>query len=186
MIFTPARLAGAYLVDLEPRRDERGFFARTWCQEEFEAQGLSGRLVQCNLSYNHCAGTLRGLHYQAEPFAEAKLVRCTRGALWDVILDLRPESPTCGQWLGVELTAEDRRQLYVPEGFAHGFITLQDEVEAAYQVSQAYTPGMERGIRWDDPAFQIQWPVPVRVISEKDAGWPDFAWPVAAVEERRA
>jgi dTDP-4-dehydrorhamnose 3,5-epimerase len=184
MIFTPTPLAGAYLVDIEPRRDERGFFARTWCREEFEAHGLTGRLVQCNLSYNRWAGTLRGLHYQAEPFAEVKLVRCTRGALWDVILDVRPASPTRGQWLGVELTAENHHQLYVPEGFAHGFITLQDDAEAAYQVSQAYTPGMERGIRWDDPAFQIQWPRQLRVISEKDAGWPDFSWPVAAGEER--
>jgi dTDP-4-dehydrorhamnose 3,5-epimerase len=176
MIFSPLRLPGAFVIDLEPRRDERGFFARTWCQREFEAHGLTTQMVQANLSHNLRAGTLRGLHYQANPFAEAKLVRCTRGAIWDVIVDVRPDSPTQRQWLGVELTAENYRMLYVPEGFAHGFLTLVDDVEVSYQVSQFYTPGAERGLRWDDPALSITWPQPVRVISEKDARWPDYAF----------
>jgi dTDP-4-dehydrorhamnose 3,5-epimerase len=137
-------------------------------------------VAQANVSYNHCAGTLRGLHYQLPPFGEAKLVRCTRGVVWDVVLDLRPDSAARGQWFGAELTADNRRMLYVPEGVAHGFITLQDEVEVAYQVSQCYTPGAERGVRWNDPAFGIEWPLSPQVISAKDAGWPDYCWPQPA------
>lgn len=174
MIFQATELSGAYIVELERREDERGFFARTWCQAEFAAQGLASKLVQANLSFNHTAGTLRGMHYQRAPHAETKLVRCLRGAIYDVIIDLRPESPTYRQWFGVELTADNDRMLYVPEGFAHGFQTLEDRTEVAYQVSAFYTPGAEGGVRYDDPAFEIHWPRPVVVISDKDRAWPDF------------
>ena len=175
MIFTPTRLDGAYVIDIEPHADQRGFFARAWCQDEFAAHGLTARPVQANLSYNQLKGTLRGLHYQLPPYAEAKLVRCTRGAIWDVIVDLRPASPTYRQSIGAELTADNHRLLYVPEEFAHGFITLADDTEVTYQVSQAYTPGAERGLRWNDPALCLEWPVPVAVISDKDAHWPDMS-----------
>jgi len=175
MIFTPTALTGATIVDIEPRQDERGFFARAWCQNEFEAQGLNGRLAQTNLSYNKKKGTLRGMHYQVPPHAEAKLMRCTRGAIWDMIVDLRPTSSTYRQSLGIELTADNHRMLYVPEGFAHGFITLVDETEVTYQVSEFYTPGAERGVRWNDPALCLEWPIAMQVISEKDAHWPDLA-----------
>lgn len=174
MLFTETNLRGAYLIDIEQRQDERGFFARAWCQQEFEDHGLVARVVQANISYNKRAGTLRGMHYQKAPYAETKLVRCVRGAIYDVIIDLRPDSPTYMQWLGVELTAENYRMLYVPEGFAHGFQTLADNTEVTYQVSQFYTPGAEGGLRYDDPAFKIEWPVAVRVISEKDRNWPDY------------
>lgn len=174
MIFTETKLKGAYIVDLEKREDERGFFARGWCQNEFEAHGLTPRVAQVNISSNKKRGTLRGMHYQIAPYEETKLVRCTRGALYDVIVDLRPASPTYRQWFGVELTADNYKMLYVPEGFAHGFITLQDETEATYQVSQFYTPGSERGLRYNDPAFGIEWPAEVQVISEKDKSWPDY------------
>lgn len=174
MIFTETKLPGAYLIDIEKREDQRGFFARAWCQQEFEAHGLVPRVVQTNISFNKCQGTLRGMHYQAAPYAETKLVRCTRGAIYDVIIDLRPDSPTYKQWLGVELTAENYRMLYVPEGFAHGFQTLADNVEVTYQVSQFYTPQAEGGLRYNDPAFGIEWPVQVQVISDKDQNWPDF------------
>lgn len=174
MIFSETKLPGAVVIDIEKRGDQRGFFARGWCQREFEAQGLTARVVQANISVSHAKGTLRGMHYQAAPYEEAKVVRCTRGAIFDVILDLRPASPTYKQWLGVELTAANYRMLYVPEGFAHGFITLMDEAEVTYQVSQFYTPEAERGVRWNDPAFGIEWPVPVTVISEKDSRWPDY------------
>jgi dTDP-4-dehydrorhamnose 3,5-epimerase len=179
VIFQETKLAGAYTIELERREDERGFFARGWCQQEFERQGLVSRLVQANISFNKQRGTLRGMHYQASPFEETKLVRCTRGAICDVIIDLRPESPTYGQWLGVELTADNYRILYVPERFAHGFITLEDNTEVTYQVSQFYTPACERGIRWNDPAFGVRWPVEVQVISQKDSSWPDWAGEVA-------
>jgi len=172
MIFTPTQLSGAYLIDLEPHPDERGFFARAWCQHEFEEHGLNGRLAQVNVSYNKKQGTLRGMHYQVRPYAETKLLRCTRGAIWDVIVDLRPGSPTYHQWLGAELTADNRRMLFVPEDFAHGYLTLSDETEVMYQVSEFYTPNAERGLRWDDPALAIEWPAPVQVISDKDARWP--------------
>lgn len=175
MIFTPLELEGAFLVDLEPHPDERGFFARAWCREEFEAHGLNNALVQCNLSFNHLRGTLRGMHYQRAPHAEAKLVRCTRGAILDVIVDLRPGSPTHARWLGVELTEENRSALYVPEGFAHGYQTLTDGTETLYQVSAAYAPGAEGGVRWDDPAFGIEWPdADPRIVSDKDRAWPDY------------
>ncbi|HMQ29542.1 MAG TPA: dTDP-4-dehydrorhamnose 3,5-epimerase [Chloroflexaceae bacterium] len=175
MIFTETELKGAYIVDIERREDDRGFFARTWCQQEFEAHGLVARIVQANTSYNKRKGTLRGMHYQNAPFAETKLVRAVRGAIYDVIVDLRPDSPTYRRWIGVELTADNRRALFVPEGFAHGFQTLEDDTDVAYQVSAFYTPGAEGGARYNDPAFDIQWPLPVSVISDKDAAWPDFA-----------
>lgn len=176
MIFTRADLPGAFIVDLQPLDDERGFFARAWSQTEFLELGLTGRIVQSNLSFNRRLGTLRGMHYQAAPHEEAKLIRCTRGALYDVIIDLRPSSATFMSWKGVELTADNRRMLYVPEGFAHGFQTLQDDTEVFYHVSEFYTPEAERGVRWDDPQFAIAWPpVEERTISKKDASWPDFS-----------
>jgi dTDP-4-dehydrorhamnose 3,5-epimerase len=175
MIFTETELRGAYVIDLEPREDERGFFARAWCENEFAERGLTTRIAQCNLSYNHSAGTLRGMHYQAAPHQEAKLIRCTRGAIYDVIVDLRPDSPTYKRWTGVTLTPENRRTLYVPEGFAHGYQTLADGTETFYFVSAFYAPDAERGVRWDDPAFAIRWPdADHRTISEKDRAWPNF------------
>ncbi len=174
MIFTETELKGAYIIDIERREDDRGFFARTWCQQEFEAHGLVARIVQANTSYNRLKGTLRGMHYQRAPYAETKLVRAVRGAILDVIVDLRPGSPTYRRWIGVELTADNRRALFVPEGFAHGFQTLADDTDVSYQVSAFYTPGAEGGARYNDPAFDIQWPLPVSVISDKDATWPDF------------
>jgi len=174
VIFTETRLPGAYLVDVERREDDRGFFARAWCQREFDARGLTSHLVQVNLSYSEKKGTLRGMHFQRAPWTEAKLVRCTGGAIHDVIVDLRPESPTYRQWMGVELTADAYRMLYVPEGFAHGFQTLADGTAVTYQVTQFYTPAAESGVRWNDPAFAIDWPLPVSAISEKDRSWPDY------------
>jgi dTDP-4-dehydrorhamnose 3,5-epimerase len=175
VIFTPTELEGAYVVDVEPREDERGFFARAWAREEFEAHGLSTEVAQANIAFNRRKGTLRGMHFQHPPHAEVKLVRCTRGALYDVIVDLRASSPTWKQWLGVELTAENHRMLYIPEGFAHGYQTLADDTEAYYQVSEFYAPQAEGGVRWDDPAFGIEWPDPnPSVMSEKDRAWPDY------------
>jgi dTDP-4-dehydrorhamnose 3,5-epimerase len=175
MRFTETELAGAFVIDLERREDDRGFFARAWCEEEFAAQGLDTRVSQCNVSFNERRGTLRGLHYQVPPHAEVKIIRCTSGAVYDVIVDLRPESQTYTRWIGVELTADNRRMLYVPEGFAHGYVTLEDETETYYQVSAPYAPEAERGARWDDPAFGIEWPEAEQlVISEKDRNWPDF------------
>lgn len=174
MIFTETELKGAYFVEIEKLKDHRGFFARAWCQNEFKSNGLVSRLLQANVSYNTRKGTLRGMHYQQSPYEETKLVRCTRGAIYDVIIDLRPASPTYMQWIGVELTGENYKMLYVPENFAHGFQTLKDDTEITYQVSQFYTPGSERGIRWDDPAFGITWPIEVQVISDKDKSWPDY------------
>lgn len=174
MIFTETKLKGAFILDVELRTDDRGGFARTFCAQEFEAHGLKPTVAQCNLSFNHKAGTLRGMHYQLSPAAETKLVRCTKGAIYDVIIDLRPDSPTYLQHFGVELTADDRRALYVPELFAHGYQALTDDAEVVYQVGEFYTPGYERGLRYDDPAFNIQWPLPVTVISEKDAAWKPF------------
>jgi dTDP-4-dehydrorhamnose 3,5-epimerase len=167
-------LPGAFIIDLEQRGDDRGFFARTFCAQEFEAHGLKPTVAQCNLSFNHRSGTLRGMHYQTPPAAETKLVRCTRGAIYDVIIDLRPNSSTCGQHIGVELTEENRRSLYIPELFAHGYQTLTDNTEVVYQVGEFYTPGYERGIRYDDPTFKIEWLLPVTVISEKDKNWAPF------------
>jgi dTDP-4-dehydrorhamnose 3,5-epimerase len=175
VIFTKAPLEGAFVIDLEKREDDRGFFARAWCEREFADYELVTRLVQCNLAFNQRSGTLRGMHYQEAPYAEVKLVRCTRGAVYDVIVDLRPDSTTFMQWMAVELTAENRRMLYVPEGFAHGYQTLVPETEVFYQVSEFYTPDAEGGVRWNDPAFAIEWPATeTRTISEKDASWPDF------------
>ncbi|EKQ70560.1 dTDP-4-dehydrorhamnose 3,5-epimerase [Leptolyngbyaceae cyanobacterium JSC-12] len=171
MIFTETKLKGAFIIDLELRADHRGGFARTFCAKEFEANGLKPTVAQCNLSFNHKAGTLRGMHYQIPPAAETKLVRCTKGAIYDVIIDLRPDSPTFRQHIGVELTADNRRSLYVPEMFAHGYQSLTDDSEVVYQVGEFYTPGYERGLRYDDPVFGIEWPLPVTVISEKDAAW---------------
>ena len=175
MKFHHTDLPGACVIELEKLQDERGFFARTWCRKEFEDQGLVARVVQANTSFNSRAGTLRGMHYQAAPYQETKLVRCTSGALYDVIVDLRPDSPTYKRWTAVELTAGNGRMLYVPADFAHGFITREDNTEVNYLVSEAYTPGAGRGLRWDDPALGIEWPCPVEVISDQDAGWHDFA-----------
>lgn len=175
MIFTETELGGAFILDLEQREDDRGFFARSWDENEFRDHGLNPSIVQCNVSFNHHAGTLRGMHFQNAPHAEAKLIRCTLGAILDVIIDLRPDSPTFKRWIGVELTEENRRSLYVPEGFAHGYQTLADRTETFYQVSEFYAPGAEGGVRYDDPAFAIEWPREVTVISPKDASWPDFA-----------
>lgn len=174
MRFTPLILAGAYLIEPEPISDERGFFARTWCRNEFADKGLNPNLVQCNISYNKVRGTLRGMHYQKAPHAEAKLVRCTQGSIYDVIVDLRSESNTFTKWFGVELTAENRKALYVPEGFAHGFITLKDDTEVLYQMSELFHAECAAGVRWDDPAFTITWPGTVSVISERDQNYPDF------------
>lgn len=174
MLFTETKLKGSYVIEFEKREDHRGFFARAWCQKEFEGQHLATRFVQANLSYNKSAGTLRGMHYQASPHEEVKLVRCINGAIYDVIIDLRPSSPTCRQWVGVELSAQNYKMLYVPKGFAHGYLTLEDNVDVFYLVSEFYTPGSERGVRCDDPAFGITWPVQISVISDKDKAWPSF------------
>jgi dTDP-4-dehydrorhamnose 3,5-epimerase len=178
MLFTETPLAGAYLVDLEKRGDERGFFARAFCEKEFGALKLATRFVQANDSLSAQRGTLRGMHYQLAPRAETKLVRCIRGALYDVILDLRRGSPTFGESFGAELSAENRRMMYVPRGFAHGFITLADDTEAFYLVDEFYGPEQERGIRWDDPRFAIRWPLAPAVLSDKDRRHRDFdpAW----------
>lgn len=175
MIFEETPLAGAYIVRLQRIEDDRGFFARTFCEREFAAKDLTTRMVQSNTALTRKAGTLRGLHYQTPPHAEAKLVRCIRGAIYDVMADVRPGSPTFRSWFGVELTAENRTMVYMPEGMAHGYLALADESELFYQVSAFYTPGAEKGIRWNDPAFGIEWPqVSELIISEKDRGWPDF------------
>lgn len=177
MKFLTSDLPGAVEIRIEPQADERGLFARAWCQEEFEQQGLNSRLVQCNISYNERKGTLRGMHYQGEPFGEAKVVRCTAGAIYDVAIDLRAQSPTYRRWLGVVLSAKERNMLYVPEGFAHGFLTLEDHTEIFYQMSEFYHPEAALGVRWDDPAFQIRWPGKIDVISERDRTYPDFICP---------
>lgn len=169
MKFTETKLKGAFIIDIEPREDERGFFARSWCEDEFKKHGLNPRLAQCNISFNKKKGTLRGMHYQVAPFAEAKLVRCTRGAIYDVIIDLRPDSPTFKRWVSVELAAENHRALYVPEDFAHGFQTLMDNTEVFYQMSEFYHPECARGVRWNDVAFEIVWPILDVVISENDS-----------------
>ncbi len=174
MIFKPTLLAGVHVIDIEAMTDARGFFARGWCKNEFDAHGITSRLAQANISQNTKKGTLRGLHYQRAPHEEAKLVRCTRGAIFDVAVDLRPDSQTYRRWFGVELTDRNHRMLLVPEGFGHGFQTLVDDTEVFYQVSQFYTPGAEHGARYDDPLFGIEWPLPVDVISDKDAGWPPY------------
>jgi dTDP-4-dehydrorhamnose 3,5-epimerase len=175
VIFEPTKLQDAYVLDLERREDERGFFARAWCQREFEARGLVADLVQANIGYSAYRGTVRGLHYQIAPFEEAKIVRCVHGTVWDLIIDLRPDSVTFCQWFGIELSAVNRRQLYIPKGFAHGYQTLTDYCEIFYLVSEFYSPTSERGIRWNDPRFAITWPIGHGVhVSAKDRAWPDF------------
>jgi dTDP-4-dehydrorhamnose 3,5-epimerase len=174
MIFTETPIPGAFVIDLEKRGDERGFFARAYCEKEFADHGLVTHFVQVNNSLSAQKGTLRGMHYQLGPVAETKIVRCIRGALYDVILDLRPGLPTFGQHFGAELTADNRRMMYVPKGFAHGFITLTADTEAFYFVDEFYGPDYERGIRWNDPKFKISWPLAPTVVSEKDANHRDF------------
>lgn len=175
MRFSSTELAGAYIIDVEPVADERGFFARTWCQREFDKHGLISNFVQCSMSFNKKRGTLRGLHYQAKPHEEAKVVCCTRGAIYDVMVDLRPESSTFKKWVAVELSAENRRMLYIPPGLAHGFQSLMDDTEVFYQLSEFYHPESACGVRWNDPTFGIVWPPAERVISDKDRHYPDFA-----------
>ena len=172
MIFTETKFAKVYLIDIERLEDERGFFARSFCEHEFSKYGLPIRFVQSNISYNKKRGILRGLHMQVAPFEEGKLVRCSRGAIYDVIVDLRKDSQTYKQWLGIELSATNGRMIYIPEGFAHGFITLTDDTEVVYQMTQFYQPGSERGYRWNDPAFWINWPFDPLIISEKDKNYP--------------
>ncbi len=174
MKFHETEISGVFEIRIHAIPDERGFFARTWCRREFEEHGLESALVQCNISFNTRRGTLRGMHYQAAPFAEAKLVRCTRGAICDVVLDLRPHSPSFKRWVAMSLTEENRNMVYVPKGCAHGFLTLNDETEVFYQMSEAYNAESARGVRWDDPAFGIVWPGKVEVISERDRTYPDF------------
>ncbi len=174
MNFRETKLLGVFEIELDLKSDERGFFARSWCQQEFESNGLSPKLAQCSVSFNARKGTLRGLHYQDAPCGEAKLVRCTRGSIYDVVVDLRPQSPTFKKWIAVELAAEKHNMLYIPEGCAHGFLTLEDATEVFYQISEFYHPELARGVRWNDPAFQIVWPGDVEVISERDRIYPDF------------
>jgi dTDP-4-dehydrorhamnose 3,5-epimerase len=171
MIFTETKLQGAFIIDIKPREDERGFFARSWCEDEFKEHGLNPRLVQCNISYNKTRGTLRGMHYQVAPFPEAKLVRCTMGAIFDVIIDLRAGSPTFKQWFSVELSAENRHALYIPETFAHGFQTQTDGAEVFYQMSEFFHPECVEGVRWNDPEFSIIWPINNPIVSSQDNTW---------------
>ncbi len=194
MIFVETKLKGAYLIEIQKLEDDRGFFARSYCFREFEAHGLNPRVVQCNISYNAKKGTLRGMHYQVPPYEEAKLVRCTMGSIYDVIVDIRPNSATYSQWIGVELSSTrftassfqltllyvspltaHYMMLYIPEGFAHGFITMEDNTEVFYQMSEFYAPDSAKGIRWNDPAFDIQWPLEPAVMSEKDRNYADFS-----------
>lgn len=174
MIFHSTPLKGAYTVELEKRGDDRGFFARLFCEREFSDAGLESRFVQINNSLSSKKGTLRGMHYQLAPSSEVKVIRCVRGALFDAIIDLRPDSSTFGKWFGAELTAENRRMMYAPRGFAHGLLTLEDSSEALYLASTPYAPDCERGVRWNDPFFNVQWPIEPAEISGKDAGWPGF------------
>ena len=174
MLFLQTNLPGVFEIDLELARDSRGFFARSWCQKEGERHGLNTKIVQCNVSFNAQKGTLRGMHYQDAPSAEAKLVRCTSGAIYDVVIDLRPQSPTFKRWVAVVLTSDKRNMIYVPEGCAHGFLTLEDKTEVFYQMSEFYNPESARGVRWDDQAFQIVWPEKVEVISDRDRTYSDF------------
>jgi dTDP-4-dehydrorhamnose 3,5-epimerase len=184
MIFVPTQIPGAFRVDPELLADERGLFARTWCQNEFAINGLNPRIVQCSISFNCRKGTLRGIHYQEVPSREAKLVRCTRGTIYDVVLDLRTDSPTFGQHFGEFLSADDHRMLHIPEGCGHGFLTLEDATEVLYQMSEFYAPHAARGIRWDDPAFGIDWPGEVNIVSERDRTYPDFVWSGEGVQVR--
>lgn len=174
MIFNETKLKGSYIIEIETIEDTRGFFARSWCQKEFEEHGLISKFVQCNISYNKKNGTLRGLHYQTTPYEEAKLVKCIRGAIYDVIVDLRPASDTFKKWISVELNDKNRRMLYVPKGFAHGFQTLQDDTEVFYQMSEFYHPEYAKGVRWDDKSFRIEWPIEDKIISAEDRIILDF------------
>jgi dTDP-4-dehydrorhamnose 3,5-epimerase len=174
MKFHETKLPGVFEIHLDPAADERGFFARTWCQKEFEDHGLNSKLVQCSISLSRHRGTLRGIDYQMAPFGETKVVRCISGAIYDVVLDLRRPSPTFKQWFAATLSAANRHAVYIPEGCAHGFLTLADESEVFYQMSEFYHPEAERGVRWNDPAFQIDWPEKVEVICERDRTYPDF------------
>lgn len=174
MIFQETKLSGVFEINLQPAHDSRGFFARSWCQKEFENRGLDPKVVQCNVSFNKRKGTLRGMHYQAAPNAEAKLVRCTSGSVYDVVIDLRPVSATFKEWIAAVLSSVERNMIYVPKGCAHGFLTLEDDAEVFYQMSEFYSAESARGVRWNDPAFQIAWPAPVEVISERDQAYGDF------------
>jgi dTDP-4-dehydrorhamnose 3,5-epimerase len=174
MIFNGTKLAGVFEIGIDPNTDERGFFARTWCEREFKLHGLNPRLAQCNVSYNEKKGTLRGLHYQASPHPEAKLVRCTKGTIFDVVVDLRRQSQTYKKWVGVRLESEKHNMVYVPEGCAHGFLSLEEKTEVFYQMSEFYYPELSRGVRWNDPVFNIEWPAEVQIISERDRSYPDF------------
>jgi len=175
VLFIETKLAGGYIIELEKIEDDRGFFARTFCQREFEAHGLNPRIAQCSVSFNRRKGTLRGMHYQVAPYEESKLVRCTMGAIYDVAVDLRPESRTFKQWVAVELTGENGRMFYIPQGLAHGFQTLVDNTEVFYQMSEFYRPQCARGVRWDDPAFGMTWPIKEVIISIKDASFAALA-----------
>jgi dTDP-4-dehydrorhamnose 3,5-epimerase len=175
MRFRESPLAGLFVIDVEPAEDDRGFFARTYCAAAFAERGLDPAVAQSSIAYSARKGTLRGMHYQRAPHAETKLIRCTRGAVHDVAIDLRPGSPTFRRWFAAELTAANRRMLYIPEGFAHGYLTLEDETEISYQMSTPYHPEAAEGVRWDDPAFAITWPIEVAVIAERDRDYPDFA-----------
>lgn len=174
MRFEKTNISGVVEVHLEQKADERGFFARSWCRREFEQAGLNPNLAQCSISYNPHHGTLRGMHYQAPPRAEAKLVRCTRGAIYDVAIDLREQSPTFRKWVGAMLTAENRAMLFIPEGCAHGFLTMEEDCEVFYQISDFYSAESARGVRWNDPAFGVIWPEQPRLMSERDRTYPDF------------
>lgn len=174
MIFIETKLAGVFEIHLNPKQDERGFFARTWCRKEFQSKGLDQEVVQCSVSYNLRKGTLRGMHYQAAPCEEAKLVRCTSGAIYDVVLDLRPASPSFKAWIAVVLSAQNRNMVYVPKGCGHGFLTLEEQTEVFYQMSESYNADSARGVRWNDRAFQIAWPSDPDVISARDRSYPDF------------
>lgn len=174
MTLVKTKIPGAFEIRLEPKSDERGFFARTWCQKEFESYGLDSRLAQCSVSFNARTRTLRGMHYQSAPYEETKVVRCTRGAVYDVVVDLRPSSRTYKNWASVVLTANERNMIYVPKGCGHGFLTLEDETEVLYQISEFYDPESARGVRWDDPAFRIEWPAEPMVLSERDRAYPNL------------
>ena len=174
MFFEETKLKGAFLIQFDPLEDERGFFARTFCREEFDRHGLNPNVAQCSIAFNGKRGTLRGMHYQAAPHEEAKLVRCTQGAVYDVIVDLRPNSSSYTRWVSAELSRNNRRMLYVPEGFAHGYQTLEDDTEILYQMSVPYAPECARGVRWNDAAFAIRWPQDRPILSERDASYPDF------------
>jgi len=184
MIFTETKLKGAFILDIERREDSRGFFARAFCQNEFKAHGLKPIIAQANVAFNHKAGTLRGMHFQFPPAAETKLVRCTRGTILDIIVDLRPESPTYLQHIAVELSEDNSRALYVPERFAHGYQVLRDKTETSYQVGEFYTPGSEGGLPYNDPHLGLHWPLPVGVVSDKDQQWKQLADQESELKQR--